>query len=147
MKETETFEPEETCGKWVSFKKELKFNRWLFVATATYLVTLYCVRENPEWASWLKVMVTLIPVIPGLLYLKRGLKLLRAMDELQRRIQFEAWLFAAIGTVVVGAIVNVMNAQGLIWEKFPHGLEIGGTYLAMFFLWCLGIASATRRYT
>ncbi len=146
MKETELLEPEETCRERRSFRKELKFNGWLFVATVTYLVTLYLVRENTDWAPWLKVVVTLIPVLPGLLYLRSGLKLLRSKDELQRRIQLEAWLFASIGTVVVSTIINVMNAHGLIWEKFPHGLEMGGAYLAVFFLWCIGVSISSRRY-
>jgi hypothetical protein len=146
MKETPPIAHEEPAKARRSFRKEFKFNAWLAVATVTYLITLYLVRTNPGWVPALKVVVTLLPILPGLLYLRSGLKLLRSMDELERRIQFEAWLFAAIGTVVVSAIINVLNANGVIWEKFPHGLEIGGTYLAMFFLWCLGIASATRRY-
>lgn len=129
-----------------SLRREFKFNAWLAVATVTYLITLYLVREHPDWPPAIKVAVTLLPIAPGLLYLRSGLRLLRSMDELQRRIQFEAWLFAAIGTVVVGAVINVLNANGVVWDKFPHGLEIGGTYLAMFFLWCLGIATASRRY-
>lgn len=139
-------EPKESCLSRSAIKKDLKLNAWLAVATATYLVTLFLVRDNPDWAPWLKVAVTMTPVIPGLLYLRNGLRLLKEKDELQRRIQLEAWLFAAIGTVIVSAVLNVMNAHGLIWEKFPHGLEIGGTYLVMFFLWCLGISIANRRY-
>ncbi|MBW7894718.1 MAG: hypothetical protein H3C27_06350 [Opitutaceae bacterium] len=55
-------------------------------------------------------------------------------------------MFAAVGTVVVSAIINVLNANGIIWEKYPHGLEMSGTYLAMLSLWCFGISIATRRY-
>ncbi len=146
MKETAAIAQEESTKSSRSLHKELKFNAWLAVATVTYLITLYLVRTNPDWAPALKVIVTLLPILPGLLYLRSGVKLLRSMDELQRRIQFEAWLFAAIGTVVVGAIINVLTANGIVWEKFPHGLEMGGTYLTMFLLWCLGTASATRRY-
>lgn len=146
MQNQNTMEKEAPRRERRSFTKELKFNGWLFVATVTYLISLYLVQQNTDWVSWLKVVVTLTPVIPGLLYLRSGLKLIRAMDELQRRIQFEAWLFAAIGTVLVGTIINVLNANGIVWEKFPYGLEMGGTYLAMFFMWCVGIASANRRY-
>lgn len=146
MKKSTASTPQDDVTEPRSLRNEFKFNGWLAVTTAVYLVTLYLVRVNPEWIPPLKVAVTLLPILPGMLYLRSGLKLLRCMDELQRRIQFEAWLFAAIGTVVVGAIVNVLNANGIVWKTFPHGLEIGGTYLMMFFLWCLGIASATRRY-
>ncbi len=142
-------EPKESCLSWKSFKKDLKLNAWLAVATATYLVSILLVRDNAnsDWAPGLKVAVTLTPVIPGLLYLRSGLRLLKAKDELQRRIQLEAWLFAAIGTVIVSTVINVMNANGILWEDFPHGLEIGGTYLAMFFLWCIGVSLVNRRYS
>ncbi|MBW7894717.1 MAG: hypothetical protein H3C27_06345 [Opitutaceae bacterium] len=90
MKETSVTAPEEVAKVQRSFRKEFKFNVWLAVATVTYLITLYLVRENPDWAPGVKVAVTLLPILPGLLYLRNGLKLLRRMDELQRRIQFEA---------------------------------------------------------
>lgn len=146
MEKRNTMDAEAPCQERRSLNQALKLNAWLLVATVTYLLSLYLVKGNAAWAPWLKVMVTLTPAIPGLLYLRRGLKLIRSMDELQRRIQFEAWLFAAVGTVVVSAIINVLNANGIIWEWFPHGLEIGGTYLVMFFMWCLGVSVANRRY-
>ena len=62
-----------------------------------------------------------MPILPGLLYLRSGLKLLRGMDELQRGIQFEGWLFAALGTVVVSTIINVVNLHGLGGNWLPHG--------------------------
>lgn len=88
----------------------------------------------------------LAPILPGLLYLRNGVRVLRAMDELQRRIQLEAWLFAALGTVIVGAVINVFNAQGLYGTWPAHGLEVGGTYLTMFILWSIGVVIATLRY-
>jgi hypothetical protein len=129
-----------------TLREQYKFNIWLAVTTATYLVTLFLVQHFKEWSPLVQVSVTLLPVLPGLMYLGKGLRLLRQMDELQRRIQLEAWFFAAIGTVIVSAVINVFNAHGLVWETFPHGLEIGGTYLLMFFLWTLGVAFSTRRY-
>jgi len=147
MDKTENHKSDERCSLGHSFRKELKFNGWLAVATATYLVTLYLVRVHPEWSPLVKVALTLLPVIPGLLYFRSGMRLLRSKDELQRRIQLEAWLFAALGTVVVSAVVNVMNAHGMIWSQYPHGLEMGATYLVMFVLWCIGVSLANRRYT
>ena len=68
----------------------------------------------------------------------------------QRRIaasdSVRSVLFAAVGTVIVSTIINVMNAHGMIWSQYPHGLEIGATYLVMFFLWCIGVSFANRRY-
>lgn len=146
MNTSNEIETKASCLSPRAIKQDFKNNAWLAVVTVTYLVTLFLVRDNPDWEPWLKVAVTLTPVIPGLLYLRKGLRLLKEKDELQRRIQLEAWLFAAIGTVVVSTILNVMNAHGMTWKNYPHGLEMGGTYLAMFFLWCVGISFSTRRY-
>ncbi len=147
MTKTENDSGNERCSIRRSFVKELKFNGWLAVATATYLVTLLLVRDHPEWAPQLKVTLTLLPVIPGLLYFRSGIRLLKSKDELQRRIQLEAWLFAALGTVVVSTVINVMNAHGMIWDDYPHGLEMGATYMLMFILWCFGVSLANRRYS
>lgn len=124
----------------------MKLNLWLAVATGTYLVTLFAVRQHPEWSPGWKVVLTLSPVLPGLLYARAGLRMLREMDELQRRMQMEAWLFAALGTVFVHTVVNVLTAHGLGWEKYPDGLGMGGTYMSMFILWCVGTVIANCRY-
>ncbi len=121
-------------------------NAWLAVTTVIYGVTLLLVRQNPEWSPGLKIAMALAPILPGLFYLRNGLQLLRGMDELQRRIQLEGWLFAALGTVVVSTIINVINVHGPGWNWLPHGLEVGGTYLTMFLLWCVGVTIANCRY-
>jgi hypothetical protein len=68
------------------------------------------------------------------------------MDELQRRIQQEALLFAAIGTVVLGTIINVFNAQGLVGTWPAQGFQVAGAYLTMFTLWCIWVTIAKLRY-
>jgi hypothetical protein len=126
--------------------RSFKLNIWLAVTTAVYGATLFGIRLHPDWSPWLKITLALTPILPGLFYLRNGLQLLRGLDELQRRIQLEAWLFAALGTVVVGTIINVVNAHGLGGDRLPHGLEVGGTYLTMFMLWCVGVTIANCRY-
>ena len=126
--------------------RSLELNAWLAISTATYLATLFLIRNHPTWSAGWKIMLALGPLLPGLLYLRNGMRLLRELDELQRRIRLEAWLFAAVGTVIVSTVINVFNAQGLtgIWPI--HGLEVGGTYLTMSVLWSVGIMLASLRY-
>jgi hypothetical protein len=90
--------------------------------------------------------VTLAPLLTGVFYLLSLLQSFRAMDELQRRIQLEAWIFALAGTVVVNTILNVLNANGVGFAGYPHGLEIGGVYMSMFVLWSVGVTVSTLRY-
>jgi hypothetical protein len=127
-------------------RRSLELNAWLAACALTYLAARYLTKRHPEWRPGLRTALTLMPVLPGLFYLRQGLQLLRALDELQRRIQLEAWLFAAFGTVIVSTVVNVLNAQGIAGVWPPHGLEVGGTYLTMFMLWSVGITIANLRY-
>jgi hypothetical protein len=126
--------------------RSFELNGWLAVTTATYLVGLFMVRRHPDWGPGLKITLALTPILPGLLYLRKGLQLLKELDELQRRIQFDAWLFAALGTVMVSTVLNVFSAHGIVWQWSTHGLEVGGTYITMFVLWCVGVAIANCRY-
>jgi hypothetical protein len=128
------------------FLRSLQLNAWLAVSAATYVATLFLNRRHPGWSPAWKATVALMPILPGLLYLRNGMQLLRQMDELQRRIQVEAWLFAALGTVVVSTIINVFNGQGLNGNWPAHGLEIGGTYMTMFLMWSVGVTIAKLRY-
>jgi len=126
--------------------RSFELSAWLALATLVYVITLILVRRHPGWSPSEKIAVSLVPILPGLFYLKKGIQLLRELDELQRRIQFEAWLFAAIGTVIVGTVINVFNANGLEGKWVAHGLEVGGTYLTMFLLWSVGVVIANLRY-
>ena len=129
-----------------ALRRSLALNAWLAATTASYVFALLVIRHHPDWSPGGRAALMLAPILPGLLYLRNGVRVLRAMDELQRRIQLEAWLFAALGTVIVGAVINVFNAQGLYGTWPAHGLEVGGTYLTMFILWSIGVVIATLRY-
>lgn len=139
-----TPEPRET--RIARFKRAMKNNGWLFIATVAYLITLYLVRENQAWDPKVRVAVTLLPLLPGVVYLRRLWGTFKSLDELERRIQLEAWAFAFTGTVVVSTIMNVLNANGIGFENYPNGLELGGAYMSVFIFWCAGVAQATARY-
>lgn len=126
--------------------RSFELNAWLAVTTATYLAALFLVRHHPEWRPGWKITWALTPILPGLFYLRNGLHLLRGLDELERRIQFEGWLFAALGTVIFSAVLNVFNLHGQGGNWLPHGLGVGETYLTMFIFWCVGVTIANRRY-
>ena len=91
-------------------------------------------------------LLTLTPLIPGLLYVRDCLRFIRGMDELQRRIQMEAWLFAALGSLIIGTIINTLNAQGVSLGGLAHGLSLWGTFALTFVLWLVGTALANCRY-
>ena len=119
---------------------------WFLVAGATYIAMQVLVQTHPDWSPLLKSTLALAPALPGWLYLRKILQVVRGMDELQRRINLEGLLFGALGTVIVSTIINVFNAQGLVGKWPAHGLELGGTYMTMFILWNVGLTIANRRY-
>lgn len=88
----------------------------------------------------LKALIAVVPVIPTLLGLVAILRAIRRMDELERRIHFEAVAFAfaatALLTFTYGLLENVVFPRvSLIWI-LP----------LMIVLWTLGQALARRRY-
>jgi len=124
----------------------MKSVAWLAVTTALYLVGLKLLKSHPEWSPGWRVTLTLMPILPGAFYLFSLLQSFRAMDELQRRIQLESWIIALAGTVLVIAVVNVLNANGVGPSQYPHGFQIGAVYMTMFLFWSVGVAISNLRY-
>ena len=119
---------------------------WLAAATLIYLISLWLLRHHPDWSPSARVTITLVPLLPGILYLRTLLKSFWQMDELQRRIQIEGFGFALIGTLVVMTAVNIFKAEGIALLNYPQGLGIGGVYMTMFILWSVGVSISTFRY-
>lgn len=135
------------CSGHYSLKKDLRLNGWLMVATALYLVILFLLRRHPEWSSLTRGLLTLTPLIPGLLYLRTCLRFIRSLDELQRRIQMEAWLFAALGSLIIVTAISTLNANGVSLGTFlKDGVSLWGTFMLTFALWLVGTAVANCRY-
>jgi uncharacterized MnhB-related membrane protein len=85
-------------------------------------------------------------MIPGALYVRSCLRFIRAMDEMQRRIQLEAWLFASLWTLVITTVINTLNANDVALGDLKHGVSLWETFLLAFVLWLVGTAMARARY-
>ena len=134
------------CSGEYSLRADLRLNAWLGVAGVVYVAGLFLLKQHSEWSPLTRGLVALTPLIPGLLYLRSGMRFVRGLDELQRRVQVEAFLFAALGTVIVGAAINTLNAHGVQLGQFSHGLSVGATFTLLFVLWLIGSAIANCRY-
>jgi len=110
------------------------------------VVQLFLLKQHAEWSSLVRGLVALTPLIPGLFYVHSCMRFIRGMDELQRRVQVEAFLFAALGTVIVSVAINTLNAYGVQLGQFSHGLSMGATFTLMFILWLIGSVVANCRY-
>src|SRR5579863_7132610 len=99
-------------GKY-SPKKDWQLNAWLAVAALFYCAALLLLKRHPDWTPIARSLVALAPLLPGLLYVRSWMRFVRGLDELQGRIQLEAFLFAALGTVLVGTVLNTLGASGV----------------------------------
>ena len=95
-------------------------------------------RANPA-ASW-RYVVAVVPVAPVALVLILFARRLSQLDELQKRIQIEAFGFSLAATALVTFAYGFLEGAGM-----PH---LNWTYILplMAILWGLGTAIFTFRY-
>jgi hypothetical protein len=141
-----TLESLQPCSGLYSFRKDLKLNAWLAVTVATYIGSLLMAKWNPEESTTMRATIALAPLLPGLLYIRSWARFINGLDELQRRIQLEAWAFAAIGTVLTCLAIDTLNESGVHLGVLEHGLGMGQAFFVAFPLWLVGSAVASRRF-
>ena len=91
----------------------------------------------------MRAALALLPLLPSVGYILCIVRMLRRVDELQRRIQLEAIGFAFAGTVIVAMLVDLLE-QAKIVPAIHWGWA--GLWTAMALLWALGNVIAVRRY-
>jgi len=85
--------------------------------------------------------------MPSLLYLLSMARWIGGMDELQRRLQLEACLFATTGTVFVATGLSLLGGLGVLSSvRLQHGLGWEGTFAVVILLYILGSVVVNRRY-
>ena len=146
MSKPNTIESVQPLSGHYSWKQDLRLNAWFVVAALVYGLGCLLLKRQPNWSVSARAMISLAPLVPGLLYIRSGLRFVRGMDELQRRIQLEAWLFAALGTLLVEIVINIAGASGIHLGLIERGLGVGQTFTLTFALWLVGSAIAHRRY-
>ena len=145
MPPREVFESVAPGSGQYSCRRDLRLNTWLFVAVVVYFWQRWLLLRHPEWLPLTRAAVALAPLVPALLYIRSWVQFVRGLDELQRRVQMAAHLFAAWGTLVVGIILSTLHQQGLL-DILPHGLGLGGVMVIAFMLWGIGVVIANSRY-
>lgn len=91
----------------------------------------------------LKIAVAVIPVIPFLFFVRRFILHLRNLDELHRRIHFEALAYAFPLAILLLMTLGLLERANVIApEKWSY--EEVWLYLPLFYL--VGLAISWRRY-
>lgn len=119
------------------------YTREFFLAMAAYVIVLplsiVLIIDSPA-AAWWRIPLALVPVIPVLFAVRAFLRFFHRMDELQRRIQLEAFAFSFAVTGIVTFSYGL-----LVYVGFP---AISWVYIfpLMVALWGIGGGIATRKY-
>lgn len=110
----------------------------MLVYSIAVVVSIRWAGEIPD-SPW-RYAIALLPMIPLSFALLAFLRFFRQMDELQRKIQFEAVAFGFLATLGVILTYGFLQGAGL-----PHVRMIFVPPL-MIVLWGIGLAIASVRY-
>jgi hypothetical protein len=120
-----------------------RFALWmgLFVLMFSLMIVLFeAVGRHPIWGS-LRWMFAALPFIPLLFALGEFRRGLASLDELQRRIQLEAFAFSLACTSMLAFAYGLIEAFG----DEPHVSLIFVLPVAAIF-WSVGAVLARRKY-
>ncbi|HTW30550.1 MAG TPA: hypothetical protein VMD76_02665 [Candidatus Sulfotelmatobacter sp.] len=106
--------------------------------TAVVWLSVWLLKSHPR--STLRYGIAALPLIPSAFAVWSAIRFFRGLDELQRRIQFEAMAFSFLGTCLISLNLGILQKAGL-----PHA-DVTSVTLLLFALYCVGIFVAWRRY-
>ncbi len=101
--------------------------------------SLVLLTHNAVHGPW-RVVVSLLPMVPGFCMCWAVLRQLRRIDELQRRLQLEALAFGFAATALITFSYGFLENAG-----FPR-MSMFVVWPVMAVAWVLGLALAQRRY-
>lgn len=133
-------------GRHYPFWSDLKLNAWALVAVALAVASRIFLGQHPDWAISLRTAIALSPLLPSLLHVRSIACWIHGMDELQRRIQLEALLFAAFGTIFITTSVSLLNSSSIHVPRLQNGLGWEGTFATLVFFYIIGNFKMNRRY-
>ncbi len=119
------------------YLKEFGTAMTAYVVVLFVAITLINISPNTAW--W-RIPLALAPVIPIIFAMIAFMRFMRRIDEMQRRIQFEALAFGFAGAGVITFSYGFLELVG-----FPHISWIF-VFPLMIALWGIGSGIAARRY-
>ena len=123
---------------WVTYRAQIEFGLTLLAYLMVLVGTVTVLQANPE-AAW-RYYVALLPLIPAGLVIWVFMRSLARLDEVQKRIQVQAFGFAIGATALLTFGYGFLEGAGL-----PH---LSWTYVLplMAVLWALGVAMFRWRH-
>ncbi|HVM61878.1 MAG TPA: hypothetical protein VMV72_13530 [Verrucomicrobiae bacterium] len=140
--------PEELMfGPEFSLRANLRVNSWAFVAMLLSLAGDLLLERYGDWNAIQRAVIAIVPLAVSLLWVRSFVRWVRGMDEMHRRLTFDACLFATVVTLFVVTAWHLLDQTGIFPAKvnahfhtasFPISLV-----LAFYFV---GYARISRRY-
>lgn len=124
-------------------KAEREYTVRFLSAMAVYAVTVIAsswLIQRIDQQNLIRYPIALFPLIPSFFALAAFLRYLRQMDELQRRIQFEAFGFSFGLTGMITFTSSLLERVGV------PAIDIVWVFPMLIVFWGIGVAIATRRY-
>ncbi len=130
--------PVPMSSTWVTYRTQIEFGLAMLAYLMVLVGSVTVVQANPE-AGW-RYYVVLLPVGPAGLVIWLFVRALARLDELQKRIQMQAFGFSLGTTALLTFGYGFLEGAGL-----PH---LNWTYVLplMAVLWALGAGIFTWRY-
>jgi hypothetical protein len=126
------------ASTWVLHRTQIEFGLAILAYLMVLVGSVVVVQANPE-ASW-RYVVVVLPVAPAAFVIWLFVRALARLDEMQKRIQMQAFGFSLGSTALITFAYGFLEGAGL-----PH---LNWTYVLplMAVLWALGAAIFTLRY-
>ncbi len=130
--------PTPVQSTWITYRSQIEFGLAMLAYLMFLVGSVTVLQANPD-ASW-RYFVAVLPVAPAAIVLLLFVRRLARMDELQRRIQTEAFGFSLGATALLTFAYGFLEGVGL-----PH---LNWTFVLplMAVLWAVGTAISTFRY-
>ena len=124
----------------------MKVNGWCWVAVlASFVNEVFLLPYHKEWPVALRAVITFVPLVASLLWVRSMAGWIRGMDELHRRITLAACLFAAIATLFVVTALHLLVVAGVFAVQF----QVTAGFIIIWLVVCfyiLGHSIFNRRY-
>jgi hypothetical protein len=127
-----------SSSTWVLYRTQIEFGLAMLAYLMILVGSVVVVQANPE-ASW-RYAIVLIPVAPAAFVIWLFVRALGRLDEMQKRIQMQAFGFSLGSTALLTFGYGFLEGAGL-----PH---LSWTYVLplMAVLWALGTGIFSWRY-
>lgn len=126
------------ASTWTTYRTQIEFGLAMLAYLMILVGSITVLQANPN-ASW-RYVVAVLPVVPAALVLSIFVRALTHLDEMQKRIQMQAFGFSLGATALLTFAYGFLEGVGL-----PH---LSWTFVLplMAILWGVGTAIFTLRY-